>query len=480
MGISEMTDASLQGFVRDGYVLADAGSADPLHAVICERLQALYDAEGNPGNNLLPSVPELADVFSHEAVVSALTRILGPGYRMHGHRHGHRTVPGTPGMAWHKDSTVFDPTVRHPRPRFVLALYYPQAVTLDMGPTGVISRLQYVPTLSDADQSRTVEPGQTPLCVPAGTVAIVHNDAWHCAMANAGDKPRFMLKFLFERLEEPQQSGADGIPDWEPDPNDPFDVVHADVWRWLHGRSASISEESCSEERIRAWEGALDDPDRSVSLGAAYRLAERGAQTASLLAAALVRQSLGAEPTMGAKSPGDPHGINPHALPAACGLAAAGEPAIDALVPLLAHENWCVRMMAVDTLGNIGPIAGRISRAIVPLCGDGNARVRRHAVEALGRLGVSDRESVGAMVACLADSGVAVRHNACLALAKVAVGDESVVDGLAVCLRDDDRYVRDVASTALRRIGSPRASSVLFDFLTTSRWCDLTTRRRPF
>jgi len=474
-----MTDSLLGTFVRDGVAVVQTDIDGPDHAAICERLHTVYDSEGNPGNNILPTVPEIADVYNHPAVCSALTRILGPEYRMHGHRHGHRTLPGSKPQGWHKDSTVYDPTVRHPRPRFLLALYYPQTVTLDMGPTGVIARRQYIPDISDADQERTTEPGQTPLCVPAGTVVLAHNDAWHCAMANTSDRPRFMLKFLFERLEEPVPGVPADAGAWESDGEDPFDLVHADVWRWLHGREVPAAlawaQDDASELKL-----GLDSADRAVALRSAYALARYGESAVGLLRDALVDQSNRAQASMGTKSPGDPHGINPHALSSACGLSAIGAPAVSALCPLLSHASWCVRMMAADTLGNLGPCARESVSALVHAVSDDHPRVRRHGVEALGRIGFADNSVVGALAARLADSETSVRHNACLSVAKLAVEGDGVVAGLQTCLGDPDRYVRDVAVTALRRIGTPDALNVLLDSMVVSRWCDLTTRKRPF
>ena len=48
--------------------------------------------------------------------------------------------------------------------------------------------------------------------MPAGTVAITHYDIWHAASANTSDKMRYMLKFLFDRTEEPS------APSWKHDP----------------------------------------------------------------------------------------------------------------------------------------------------------------------------------------------------------------------------------------------------------------------
>ena len=73
------------------------------HEKLMEKLNDVYEEEGNPGNNLLPRVPELQKVFNHPAVDGALQSVIGQNYLMHTHRHGHFNADPHPG-GWHKDS----------------------------------------------------------------------------------------------------------------------------------------------------------------------------------------------------------------------------------------------------------------------------------------------------------------------------------------------------------------------------------------
>lgn len=468
--LKPLSDPDLRRFLRDGFVPVVADFDEPVHARVYERLVTVCETQRNPGNNLLPLVPEIARVYDHPAVRGALTRILGPGYRMHGHRHGHLNRPGTPAQDWHKDSYVYDPAIRHPRPRFVLALYYPQDVTLDMGPTGLMPGRHYVPDVSDPRLDHSTE-ASLGVCGPAGTVAIVHNDAWHCKMVNTSANRRFMLKFLFER-------GAEPVPDpdaapWEPDPADPYDPVHADVWRWLHGQASPVRPWDPAE--ATALRPLLDQPDTAVALPAARALAGFGAAAVPLLVDTLAAQARAAADTFGAKSPGNPHGINPHALPASGALAMVGAPAVDALSELLADPNWCVRTVAADTLGDIGRASAPAVPALRRALDDPHPRVRRHAVEALGRTGDAGAAALPALIGRLRDPDTAVRLNAALALARLGLPADEAVAPLVLSLRDDDRYVRDVAGYALRCLGTPRATGALLDALSTARWCDLTS-----
>jgi hypothetical protein len=49
----------------------------------------------NPGNNILPVLPEVGRVFETPTVRGALTSLLGENYVMHPHRHPHMNPPGT-------------------------------------------------------------------------------------------------------------------------------------------------------------------------------------------------------------------------------------------------------------------------------------------------------------------------------------------------------------------------------------------------
>ena len=107
----------------------------------------------------------------------------------------------------HKDSWT---RRRHPT-RWVMALYYPQDTPEERGPTGVLPQSQ---CYNDQPDNGQVE---LPLAGEAGSMTIVHYDLWHRAMPNRTDQNRYMMKFLFTRMEEPDQpswnnEGAEWIP----------------------------------------------------------------------------------------------------------------------------------------------------------------------------------------------------------------------------------------------------------------------------
>ena len=205
----------IRDFIVNGYIQIQADFPTNLHEGIYQQIEEVLAKEGNPGNNLLPRIPEIQQVYEHPKVCGALTSLLGPDYLMHPHRYCHLNSPGSDGQTWHKDDYVFDQKVRHHRFRWVMAFYYPQDVTEDMGPTGVLPGKQYYNTVSDTNPTQSTEQAKA-LCGKAGTVTIVNFDSWHRAIANRSDKKRYMLKFQFTRMGEPSQPlQGNGHTNWQ-------------------------------------------------------------------------------------------------------------------------------------------------------------------------------------------------------------------------------------------------------------------------
>ena len=182
-----LDDAEVQRFIVDGYLTVHADYSARFHDAIYQQIESVFEQEGNPGNNILPRVPQLQHVFEHPAVKGALTSLLGPGYILNPHRHCHLNPPGRKGQRWHKDCYVYDHNLRHPRFSWLLAFYYPQDTTEDMGPSGVLPGSQMYKSLSDVDPAKTQEKAQA-LCGPAGTVALVHLTL-HCSRSRPGTTP---------------------------------------------------------------------------------------------------------------------------------------------------------------------------------------------------------------------------------------------------------------------------------------------------
>ncbi len=464
-----LTDGQVQQFIADGYLTVHADYPPSFHEGIRRKLDSVLEQEGNPGNNILPRIPEIGHVFRHPAVAGALTSLLGPGYILNPHRHCHLNPPGSRGQTWHKDCYVYDHNLRHPRFSWVLAFYYPQDTTPEMGPSGLLPGTQFHRTISDPDPAITREP-EAAVCGPAGTVALIHFDSWHRAIRNAGNLGRYMLKFQFARLREPAAPAWDHRePSWAPENANPSPRVSRDVWDWMLGPGANGDG---SPEAGPAAEGDSE----AARLEAAYRLAAAGEPAVAELIAAMREQTLAALEETTAKTPDNAHGTNPTPGPAATALTAAGAAAVPALIDTLGDSHWWVRAVAAGALARMGAEAAEAVPGLTAALGDDHWWVRRNAAEALGTAGLYGGGLVREMGRLLGDGDYRVRRNAALTLAKVGPDAGAAVPAILPLLEDENRYNRFYGGLALRRIGTGRAGEALLESLFESRWCPLTTK----
>ncbi|MXW78036.1 MAG: phytanoyl-CoA dioxygenase, partial [Gemmatimonadetes bacterium] len=84
--IQLLSDEEVQRFIVDGCLTVQADYPPSFHAGIRDQIEAVFAEEGNPGNNILPRVPQIGRVFEHPNVQGALTSLLGPDYILNPHR----------------------------------------------------------------------------------------------------------------------------------------------------------------------------------------------------------------------------------------------------------------------------------------------------------------------------------------------------------------------------------------------------------
>ena len=444
-----LSDSQMKQFIVNGYVTVKADFPRPFHQSVYARAEEIFSTRGNPGNGILPAIPQLADLFSHPAVTGALTSILGPGYAMHPHRHCHLTPPRQSAQRHHQDSYEDDQNVRHHRTRWAMAFYYPQDVTPEMGPTSVLPASQYYTSRNQAEKI-----GESLLCGEAGTVTIVHYDLWHRATANHTDRNRFMMKFLFCRMEEPT------APSWNCTHSAWRDSAAADdlprlwqsVWNWHLGKEALPLEQndvSASKWTNRAEEqqtGEDKGPLEAVRLENVYRLSSQGQKGLAKLSKMLAEEA----PGMLDENLAAPH-TNPSQLFSAFGLSAQGAAAVPYLLKLLRSDIWPLRAAAADILGDTGLPATPAVPHLIDSLKDESEWVRRNAAEALGN--IASPEAVNSLANLLTrDSCSFVRHNAALSLAKIGAESRNAIPALERALQDDNLYVRENARLARAQI----------------------------
>ena len=447
-----LSDSQMQHFIVNGYVTVTADFPSAFHESVRAQAEQIFASRGNPGNDILPAIPQLGELFSHPAVTGALTSILGPGYAMHPHRHCHLTPPQQPGQRHHQDSYENDQNVRHHRTRWAMAFYYPQDVSAQLGPTSVLPASQYYRRRTQAEREE-----EALLCGDAGTVTIVHYDLWHRATTNRSDRNRFMIKFLFCRMAEPTAPSWNcSNSSWQASAaGDEPSQLWQSVWNWHLGNDglrAGVDAARHIEGAAASEEEGEKVADRRVSeanrLESVYRLAGCGPDGTTALMAKLNDEAM----TLADQNLAAAH-TNPSQLVSCFGLSAQGPAAAPFLVNALAAKEWPLRAAAADILGDIGLPASHAVPRLLDCLQDDSEWVRRNATEALGN--IASPEAVPRLARLLSDDNCDyVRHNAALSLAKIGPGAEAAFPALKLALGDENLYVRGNARLALARIGN--------------------------
>lgn len=462
----QLTDEQMRDFIVNGYVKVKTDFPESFHENICQQVDTMFEETGNLGNNLLPAIPEIQEVFDNPVVHGAMQGVLGSEYVMHPHRYCHFNQQGSEGQNFHKDSYAGDEQIRRHRCRWTMAFYYPQDVTEDMGPTAVLPGSQYYETGESAHQQPEVA-----LCGEAGTVTIVHYDLWHRAMSNQSDKKRYMLKFLFIRLDEPQtplwKNNSDNWHTLGSGEESEHPELWESVWDWYYGKHNGTAN-GVSHDEVDTLIETLDSDNEKDRLNAAYRLGRVGEAALPTLNQALHSTSATTREYAG------------------YALSLTGTPAVPTLIDALQATDDSVRASAAFALADMGKAAQEAIPALMHAAQEPSESVRRHATEGLGLIGQLVSEdidlsgTVQVLITGLSDDYFPVRDNAARALAKLGAIAEPAIPALVAQLEDEDRYVRFHAAVALKQIGTPKAQDALFNHLFTSRWCALTTRGTPY
>ena len=486
----------MRRFVTHGYVAVHADYPPDFHAEIHDKLSGLVaGGEGQHGNNLLPYVPQVQQVWQHPNVRGALESILGQGYIMHPHRYLHLREEGNANLDWHKDTFIGGwRDVRNPRPWWLIAMYYPHDVVPDDGPTAVLSGRQFLTERQDGDDSDF-----TQVYGRAGTCFLMHFDLWHAATIKSTPGTRMVLKFDFGRTARPTAPTAPAWACADADWHRPHDdlppcthqLIWRDQWNWLAGQSNGRASPRETERPADKTLAAVQSDDPRSRAGAADELGLCGPAAAEWLPALVTLLH-------------DQH--EAVSINAAYALAAIGGDALDTLVDALAsddesasrHATFALGTMdrqaagslidavngnseqlrsyarshAAFALGNLRCSDERLIAALAGAVKDTDPTVRICAIESLGQHGTAAKATVPHLIDALNDDQVA--SGAALALCRIGPAAQEAVPALARCLYDrEDRYVRGFAVEALHRIGTDQAMDVLIPYLKSTRFCPL-------
>ena len=444
-----LNDAQMQDYIAKGYIILKTDLPTSFHQMIYQRTEQIFEQTGNPGNNILPQIPEMQQVFDHPTVHGALSSILGPEYYAHPHRHCHLNVPGSEGQRLHKDSW----SRRQHRTRWAMAFYYPQDTPAERGPTGIVPGSHYY------NQPPGEEVGaEIPLLGEAGTVTLVHYDLWHRAMPNATQTPRYMMKFLFVRLDEPTSPTWDCRTDkWQGDADEKMWI---NMWDWHRGANGQNGANGQTADDLL---NALSDDNEYKALQAAYALGAVGQNVASAIAEHLADEDEATRRNAG------------------YALTAMGRQAVPETAQAATSSNAWTRASAVDILGDIGLEAADAVPLLKDSLKDDDANVRAHAAHALGTAGGAENGRIEGLVNALQDEDEWVRRYASLSLMRQGPVAGAAIEALERATNEDEsRYVQANAARALQRIGTPAAQEALMRLLFVRRWCPATSMGSQF
>lgn len=419
-------DEQMRQFIVNGYVVFQPDVPHEVNDTIYEKLQYVFDEEFNPGNNILPRIPEMYHILNSSEVQGALISVLGDGFIEHPHRHCHYIPPRpTEAQRLHQDSYTPLGRPRQHYPRFVRIMYYPQDTPVELGPTCVIPGSQYNKAVTDEDKERAI-----PMEGKAGTVSIQHFDVIHGAGVSQVNSPRHMIKFIYMRGQEP------AAPSWNCNemlwrtpnhPNVPYhlDLVWSHIWDWMCGKSnryessiigkasensefkiANLSANQDLPTRLEAIQevallgdqateavpaliGMLNKDHQAVRMAAIYALGAIGSDTVEPMIQILKgsgsreNRELGPQEFTGITRPF----WNESAIAmddAAHGLGAVGIAAVRGLIDLLSHPKEWVRANAAFALGEMDSKAADAIPDLTRCLEDVSDCVVRTATDSLG------------------------------------------------------------------------------------------------
>jgi len=507
-----LSEEQVRQFLANGFLLLQPDLPPEFHQDLFRRFEVIVgdDNDNNPGNNLLPAVPELQLVFDDPVIKGALTSVLGPDYLMHPHRVLHDNPPGSDAQVWHHDSYWgYKRKVHNHHPWWVMIMYYPQDIYEEIGPTGVIPGSQCIAQrLEDIDQLGIGASGK------AGTCMMIHYDIWHRKMKNFTQLKRFMVKFEFIRMSRPSGITWDcQDEEWQVPQRVPgyaMEPLWRAHWYWLGNRAlrpapvqpgltlqSALDRLQSPDSHVRAEAvcdiaklgdeakaatdvlvSLLGDDSEVVGLNAAYTLAAMSA-VEPLAEAMRSNDGINVDDARCFIDEGQKSELEMVARNAAHGLATIGVPAVPALLDLARNGGPRVRKYACFALGEADTDDQAVIDALIAGCRDEDPAVRLNAVEALGLKKGSEAAAL-ALADALFDDDDEVRFNAALALARLGPAAACAVPALRRALTDGNRYTMGYAVEALDRIGTPEALKVLVPFLRIHRWCPITTRDNLF
>ena len=240
-------------FINHGWLNMKFAFPEGFHESVCASLSKISH---NPGSRITDEVPELLELVRHPQVQGVVQSLLGPGYQLHPRRHFYNNQPGSQSQGWHVDAATPDHMLRG-----LVLFYYPQDVDLTMGPTILVPGTQFRDAPMDRMTSYANIRGQKNFAGPAGTMVVLHPDLWHARSLNRSQKPRYMIKFMFTRPDEPV------APSWRHHPDTAGELFMSKVREFVGPVRSFCSDYLAEWEwRRRLWNWMRGAPAQAPNL----------------------------------------------------------------------------------------------------------------------------------------------------------------------------------------------------------------------
>ena len=526
-----LSDEQVRQYVVNGYVILKPSVPTHIHQVVCRKLTACLNEGGNPGNNVLPKVPEMRHVLNSPEVRGALISVLGEDYIEHPHRHCHHLSPATaPADAkartdavaanCHQDGYTPLGRPRQHYSRYARIMYYPQDTPIELGSTHVIPGTQFNQGITDADRAQAI-----PVDGEAGTVSLTHFDVGHAAGLNTVNQPRHMVKFIYVRAVEPVTPSWNCLSrQWQPpqDVQAPYDLnlTWSHVWDWMCGKRdryhsfrqknilsagkvsqlvedlnevqevnirlqiihqiAALSAEAT--EVIPYLIEMLNTDHQAIRLAAIYTLGIIGQPAVEPLIASLKESGVREE------AHSVPQPWNEGAIlmdDTAFALTAVGSSAVEALILALDDTSEWTRINVAFALGELDSHAANAVPRLIQCLNDKSHRFVRTVLDALGSI----CQNVPTFVTDISqfllkeepswEEGLhpgfwaaqdQIRVNAAMALTRLGQDAGAAEDVLIQALDDPCGHVGAFAMDALRRLDSTSSKQAIMSYLEAQRW----------
>ena len=167
------------------------------------------------------------------------------------------------------------------------------------------------------------------------------------------DNKRYMLKFQFTRLREPEGPTWNHRNEtWTPLEDDANPAVSRDVWSWMRGEADNGRSDAIGDVK----EEGLFDKDECVRINTAYALANERTSI-PLLVDAMRRETLAAIEGYDRKDGGQRARYQSNAGSGRARIVNHGRGSHPPLLEALQDDHWWVRAMAADVLARMGPAA---------------------------------------------------------------------------------------------------------------------------